>query len=150
MTSFIGLKEILGHIAEISYISNRNRNEYSSRPKSIPGAQPPAPTSLPTVGTVDQRKWDEDSLSDTRNRPPRSRSRTREATRRDSSTESNDASSPVQQRQHYQHPQMPPQQHHVQQQVAPQQQQQVASQPQQQQTTVRVGPHPLPAVRLAR
>ncbi|XP_042226508.1 Down syndrome cell adhesion molecule-like protein Dscam2 isoform X2 [Homarus americanus] len=127
---------------EIAYITNRNRGEYGSRPKSIPGAQPPSATPIPAVGTTEQRMWSEESVKDTRTRPHRSRSRSRaEATRRDSSTESNDASSPVQQRQHYQQPQMPPQQHHQ------LHTQQLASQ---QQATVRVGPHPLPPVRHAR
>ncbi|XP_071537625.1 cell adhesion molecule Dscam1-like isoform X1 [Panulirus ornatus] len=93
---------------EITYISSRNRAEYASRPKSIPGAQPPP---APGADTLEQRPWAEEARKDTRSRPHRSRSRTRaETTRRDSSTESNDASSPVQQRQHYQHPQIPPQQ----------------------------------------
>nr|XP_045608775.1 Down syndrome cell adhesion molecule-like protein Dscam2 isoform X3 [Procambarus clarkii] len=156
---------------EISYISNRNRAEYGSRPKSMPGAQPPAASPVPAGGTVEQITWAADTINDARSRPHRSRSRTREATRRDSSTESNDASSPVQQRQHYQHPQMPPPpQQQQQQQLAPQQQQlalqqqplapqqqqlapqqqQALQQQQQQQAAVRVGPHPLPPVRHAR
>ncbi|XP_042230764.1 Down syndrome cell adhesion molecule-like protein Dscam2 isoform X2 [Homarus americanus] len=143
---------------EIAYISNRNRGEYGSRPKSMPGGQP---TPAPQPGeAVEQRAWPEESRKDSRTRPNRSRSRTRgaEAANRDSSTESNDPSSPVQQqRQHYQHPQMPPQPHHQQrpQQLASQQMvvsqhpQQLASQ---QQVTAggRVGPHPLPPVRHAR
>ncbi|XP_042208394.1 Down syndrome cell adhesion molecule-like protein Dscam2 isoform X1 [Homarus americanus] len=105
---------------EIAYISNRNRGEYGSRPKSLPGGQP-TPAPLPGDASEQTAAWtDEAERKDTRSRPHRSRSCTRgtEATQRDSSTESNDASSPVQQRQHYQHPQMPPQphlQHHAQQ-----------------------------------
>ncbi|XP_071532405.1 cell adhesion molecule Dscam2-like [Panulirus ornatus] len=135
----------------IAYISNRNRGDYASRPKSISGAHPSAaPTPAPAGETSEQRAWSEDSRKDTRSRPHRSRSRTRaEVARRDSSTESNDASSPVQQRQRYQHPQIPPQQQ--------QQQQQQQQLPPQQQgggavaaAVGRAGPHPLPPVRHAR
>ncbi|XP_069169162.1 cell adhesion molecule Dscam2 isoform X2 [Procambarus clarkii] len=134
---------------EIAYISNRSRAEYGSRPKSLPAAQPtPTSTPAPAGDASEQRAWPEDPRKDTRSRPHRSRSRSRgtDTSRRDSSTESNDASSPVQQpqRQHYQHPQMPPKPHHLSQQLAAQQQQQ------QQQAAVRVGPHPLPPVRHAR
>nr|XP_053635394.1 uncharacterized protein LOC128690684 [Cherax quadricarinatus] len=123
---------------KISYISTRNRGEYVSRPKSIPGAKPPKPTPVPAASTAIQSAWDEDSIKDTRSRPHRSRSLTREeATRRDSSTESNNISSPVQQRQHYQHQKSPSEQyhqHHMQQQQLTQQQQQTGNE----------GPHLLP------
>ncbi|XP_068201363.1 cell adhesion molecule Dscam2-like isoform X2 [Palaemon carinicauda] len=171
---------------EIAYISNnRGRGgsgggggggggEYASRPKSISGPQPtPAPTPTPASGASEQGDWNDEGRKDTRGRPHRSRSRSRaETTRRDSSTESNDASSPVQQRQHYQHPQITTPHHHQHPQQLPpqhpqaqqqqQQQQPQPQQPQQQQqqpppTAVvipvaagRGRPHPLPPVRLAR
>ncbi|KAK7015882.1 hypothetical protein SK128_009424 [Halocaridina rubra] len=132
---------------EIAYISNsRDRGEYISRPKSFSCPQStPAPTPNPASGISEQKEWDADTSKDTRGRPHRSKSRTRDASRRDSSTESNDASSPVQQqRQHYQHPQL----------VAPQH---ILAQQQHQQPppSVSIGagrsrPHPLPPVRIVR
>ncbi|XP_037801360.1 Down syndrome cell adhesion molecule-like protein Dscam2 [Penaeus monodon] len=147
---------------ELAYISNRSRGEYITRPKSIPGSQPtpaptpaPTPTPIPNTGATETRAWAEDPRKDTRSRPHRSRSRNRaDSVRRDSSTESNDASSPVQQR-HYQQPQH---HHHPLPQPQPQHQGQ-GQQPQPQQAPqgtgptgpiVRVGPHPLPPVRHAR
>ncbi|XP_050737575.1 cell adhesion molecule Dscam2-like isoform X3 [Eriocheir sinensis] len=137
---------------EISYISSssRSRGEYGSRPKSLPGApQPSGGTPGAPAAPAEQREWT-DGSKDTRQRPHRSRSRTRgEAARRDSSTESNDAStSPVQQRQHYQHPKAPSQhhQHYIQQLPPSQQQQQGAGGG----VGGRAGPHPLPPVRHAR
>ncbi|XP_071543543.1 uncharacterized protein [Panulirus ornatus] len=130
---------------EIAYISNRSHGEYANRPKSFSGTQPTsATTPAPSVGTSEQGVWAEESRKDTRNRPHRPRSLSREGAQCDSSTESNDASSPVQQRQHYQHPQIPPQQHHQ------HHTHQLPPQHPQQQPAGRAGPHPLPPVRLAR
>ncbi|MPC82630.1 hypothetical protein E2C01_077304 [Portunus trituberculatus] len=67
--------------------------------------------------------------------------------KRDSSTESNDASSPVPQLPHYQHPQTQQHRHFIQQQQQPQPQQQGAAGGG---AGGRVGPHPLPPVRHAR
>ncbi|XP_071543682.1 uncharacterized protein [Panulirus ornatus] len=141
---------------EIAYISRVGRGDYAGRPKSLPGAQPPtASTNAPTpsAATSEQRPWPEEARRDTRGRSHRPRSRTRAETLgggRDSSTESNDASSPVQQRHHFQpqaqHQAQHPTHHHHTQQLAPQHpQQQVAVA-----AAARVGSHPLPPVRQAR
>ncbi|KAK3861845.1 hypothetical protein Pcinc_032241 [Petrolisthes cinctipes] len=123
--------------AEIAYISRGSRatagGEYGSRPKSISGTQ--APTTTTATSQEEQRAWVEEARKDTRGRQHRPKSRSRADTPgggRDSSTESNDASSPVQQPRHFQH-------HH----------------PHHQQTPAaavggRVAPHPLPPVRHAR
>ncbi|KAK7081828.1 hypothetical protein SK128_021787 [Halocaridina rubra] len=127
---------------EIAYItSNRDRGgDYVGHSKSLSCPQPtPAPT--PNPGASDQKEWEDDTRKDSGCRPHRSRSRTREACRRDSSTESNDASSPVQQRQHYQHPQIIAPQSHLAQQQLPSTVSAV---------TGRNRPHPLPPVRLVR
>lgn len=65
--------------AEISYISSssRGRGDYGSRPKSLPGApQPSGGTPGAPAPSAEQREWTESS-KDTRQRPHRSRSRTR-------------------------------------------------------------------------
>lgn len=64
---------------EISYISSssRSRGEYGSRPKSLPGApQPSGGTPGAPAAPAEQREWT-DGSKDTRQRPHRSRSRTR-------------------------------------------------------------------------
>ncbi|KAK7074156.1 hypothetical protein SK128_006884 [Halocaridina rubra] len=132
---------------EIAYISNRDRGEYANRPKSISGTQ-----STPAPPSAEPRMWAEESRKDTRSRPHRSRSLTRtESTQRDSSTESNDASSPVQ-RQHYQQPQVI--HHHQQQQLLgqqnPHQQEQNLPQHPRAIAAGRGRPHPLPPIRLVR
>ncbi|KAG7154055.1 Down syndrome cell adhesion molecule-like protein 2-like 8, partial [Homarus americanus] len=152
--------------AEIAYISRGGRADYGSRPKSIPGAQPPASSTPAPTAAPEQRQWSEEARKDTRGRPHRPRSRTRAETPgggRDSSTESNDASSPVPQRHHYQHQQLPSAQHHRSQQLAAaaqqhsqqlaaavQQHSQQLAAAQQQAVVGRGGPHPLPPVRHAR
>ncbi|KAK4299474.1 hypothetical protein Pmani_028258 [Petrolisthes manimaculis] len=130
--------------AEIAYISRGGGGgraaagagvEYGSRPKSIPGAQAPTSATTTAAGVAEvvappdleeQRAWVEEARKDTRGRQHKPKSRVRGDAPgggggggRDSSTESNEACSPVQQHRHYQqqqqhahhHPHPHPHQH---------------------------------------